>query len=107
MIKVMFGREALAGGWRVGVVERACKWEAEPGRLVPVRFCRPLPLHSAPAVTLTGGLPVLLGFGESYSYLPFGNSICPCGSGPTDMLKSVSFFVLAILKVSFGKIGEI
>lgn len=68
-------KRAPAGGQRGGAAGRVCEPEVTPGRSVPLRFCRPLPPNPAPAMTLTGGLPVLLGFGESYSYLPFGNSV--------------------------------
>ena len=75
---------ALAGRWGVDPTERAevgrparrrvSSEEVRPGYFAPLRFQRPLALRPASAVTPTSQA-VLQGSGESYSYLPFGNSV--------------------------------
>lgn len=77
--------------------------EVKPGYFVPMRFLRPLPLHSAPAVILKGqgcltGLwwkLQLSAFWKLYLVLVVRD--------PLIRFNLFLFLVLAILKVTFGK----
>lgn len=96
------------------LAERECKQEASdemdavtkvrPGQLVPGRFRRPLPLHLAPSCPDRQGCLRALVKATVICLLEtlFGT----CGEGPVDRAQSVSFLALAILKVSFGKLGK-